>query len=174
MGSIPGYCCQFLALQNSDKKNILLRMDDKSKQQVASGEVEKLLVRHKISPTRQRRQIARILFARPQHLSAEQILKSVNHQSVNHEGAGNIVSKATVYNTLGLFVRKGLIREVIVNSDKVFYDSNTIDHHHFYNVDTGLLQDVDAHYLTLDSVPIPPSGTELDGVDIIVRLRSKV
>ena len=143
-------------------------MVDNAKQQAASGEVEKLLVSHKISPTRQRRQIARILFARPQHLSAEQILKSVNY-----EGGGNIVSKATVYNTLGLFVNKGLIREVIVNSDKVFYDSNTAAHHHFYNVDTGMLQDVDVQHVSLNSVPTPPNGTELDGVDIIVRVRSK-
>lgn len=149
------------------QKDILSAMAVHAKKQTASGEVEKLLVRHKISPTRQRRQIARILFARPQHLSAEQILKSVNHEG------GNIVSKATVYNTLGLFVNKGLIREVIVNSNKVFYDSNTAAHHHFYNVDTGMLQDVDFKHVSLNSVPIPPSGTELDGVDIIVRVRSK-
>lgn len=144
-------------------------MVDKTKQQAVGGDVEKLLVQHKISPTRQRRQIARILFARPQHLSAEQILASVNRDG----GGNNIVSKATVYNTLGLFVNKGLIREVIVNSNKVFYDSNTNAHHHFYNVDTGMLQDVDAEHLSLHSMPIPPTGTELDGVDIIVRVRPK-
>ena len=133
----------------------------------ASSDIEKLLVKHKISPTRQRRQIARIMFAKPQHLSAEQIL-----DSVNREAGGKIVSKATVYNTLGLFVSKGLIREVIVNTNKVFYDSNTKAHHHFYNVDTGMLQDVDVEHLSLQSIPVPPSGTELDGVDIIVRVRS--
>lgn len=136
-------------------------------EQTVGRDVEKLLSRHKISPTRQRRQIARILFAKPQHLSAEQIL-----ETVNREAGIKIVSKATVYNTLGLFVQKGLIREVIVNSNKVFYDSNTRDHHHFYNVDTGILQDVDTEHLSLGSLPAPPSGTELEGVDIIVRLRT--
>ena len=142
-------------------------MSQESKVQTAGGEVEKLLVKHKISPTRQRRQIARIMFAKPQHLSAEQIL-----ESVNREGGGKIVSKATVYNTLGLFVGKGLIREVIVNSNKVFYDSNTKAHHHFYNVDTGMLQDVDVEHLSLQSLPVPPSGTKLEGVDIIIRVRT--
>lgn len=133
-----------------------------------AGDVEGLLAEHHISPTRQRRQIARILFARPQHLSAEQIL-----DSVNREGVGNLVSKATVYNTLGLFVRKGLIREVIVDSNKVFYDSNTRPHHHFYHIDTGKLQDIDAQQLSLQDVPEPPAGTTLDGVDIIIRVRSQ-
>jgi Fur family iron response transcriptional regulator len=131
-----------------------------------NGDVAALLAKHDISPTQQRRQIARILFSHPQHMSAEQILENVNRES-------NIVSKATVYNTLGLFARKGLIREVIVDSNKVFYDSNTKPHHHFFNVDTGLLQDIDASNVTLHATPIPPEGTCLDGVDIIIRIRSK-
>jgi Fur family iron response transcriptional regulator len=144
-------------------------MAERPKKQGMTGEIEKLLMQHKISPTRQRRQIARIMFARPQHLSAEQILEAVNQEG----GGNNVVSKATVYNTLGLFVNKGLIREVIVNSNKVFYDSNTKAHHHFYNVDTGMLQDVDVEHLALSAMPIPPQGTEFDGVDIIMRVRSK-
>lgn len=131
------------------------------------SDVEKLLAKHKISPTRQRRQIARILFARPQHLSAEEIM-----ETVNREAGARVVSKATVYNTLGLFVQKGLVREVIVNSNKVFYDSNTRDHHHFYNIDTGTLHDVGVEHLSLGSMPTVPNGTELEGVDIIVRVRS--
>jgi Fur family iron response transcriptional regulator len=130
------------------------------------GDVDILLVQCDISPTQQRRQIARILFERPQHLSAEQILERVNHEGI-------VASKATVYNTLGLFARKGLIREVIVDPSKVFYDSNTSTHHHFYHIDTGELQDIDAQQLVLHDLPIPPVGTELAGVDIIVRVRSK-
>lgn len=129
------------------------------------GDVAALLSQHGISPTQQRRQIARILLTRTQHLSAEQILERVNRES-------NIVSKATVYNTLGLFARKGLIREVIVDSNKVFYDSNVRPHHHFYNVDTGTLQDIDAQEVTLHATPIPPEGTQMDGVDIIIRIKS--
>jgi len=123
------------------------------------------LMAHDIQPTRQRREIARVLFARPQHLSADDVLRLVNAD-------GPRASKATVYNTLGLFARKGLIREVIVDPTRVFYDPNTREHHHFYNVDTGRLEDIDADAFAVDGLPQPPEGTVAEGVDIIIRLRN--
>jgi len=117
-----------------------------------------------ISPTPQRMQIAAALLSKPQHLSAEQVMHLVNQTS-------NVVSKATVYNTLGLFARKGLVREVIVDPNKVFYDSNTGHHHHFYNVVTGELADVDAAQLDIAKLPLPPHGTICDGIDVIIRVR---
>lgn len=117
-----------------------------------------------VSPTQQRMDIAQILFARPQHLSADQVLNIVNAQ-------GNLVSKATVYNTLGLFAKKGLLREVIVDPAKVFYDSNTSDHHHFYNVDTGNLTDIDIDAINIEQMPDLPSATRAAGVDVIIRIQ---
>lgn len=117
-----------------------------------------------ITPTQQRVQIAEILFARPQHLSADQILAVVNKD-------GPIASKATIYNTLGLFARKGLVREVIVDPSKVFYDSNTSEHHHFYNIDSGKLTDIDAGQVMIPNLPELPSNTQPAGVDIIFRIR---
>ena len=117
-----------------------------------------------ITPTQQRVQIAEILFARPQHLSADQILAVVNSN-------GPIASKATIYNTLGLFARKGLVREVIVDPSKVFYDSNTSAHHHFYNVDSGELTDIDAREVMIPNLPDLPANTQPAGVDIIFRIR---
>jgi Fur family iron response transcriptional regulator len=127
-------------------------------------EVTQRLQQAGVSPTQQRMEIAQILFARPQHLSAEQVLNIVNAQ-------GPVVSKATVYNTLGLFARKGLVREVIVDPTKVFYDSNTSEHHHFYNVDTGNLTDIEPHSLKLESMPTLHDGTQAEGVDVIIRVR---
>jgi Fur family iron response transcriptional regulator len=117
-----------------------------------------------ITPTQQRVQIAEILFSRPQHLSADQILAVVNSN-------GPIASKATIYNTLGLFARKGLVREVIVDPSKVFYDSNTSEHHHFYNLDSGELTDIDAREVMIPNMPELPSNTQPAGVDIIFRIR---
>jgi len=117
-----------------------------------------------VTPTQQRVEIAQILFARPQHLSADQVMAIVNAE-------GPVVSKATVYNTLGLFARKGLVREVIVDPSKVFYDSNTSSHHHFFNVDTGTLMDIDAGEVELNEMPDLPSGTVAEGVDIVIRVR---
>jgi len=127
-------------------------------------EVVRILTNLGISPTPQRMEIAAALLSKPQHLSAEQVLHIVNQTS-------NVVSKATVYNTLGLFARKGLVREVIVDPNKVFYDSNTGHHHHFYNVVTGELADVDAAQLDIAKLPLPPHGTICEGIDVIIRVR---
>ena len=119
-----------------------------------------------ITPTPQRVEIARILLARPQHLSAEQVLCALSKGELT-------VSKATVYNTLGLFAEKGLVREVIVDPSKVFYDSNCSNHHHFYDVDSCTLEDIDPGEITLSGLPEMPAGKVVDRVDVIVRVRSR-
>lgn len=132
---------------------------------LSKTEIIGLLEQHDIIPTQQRVEIAQVLFARPQHLAAEQVLAQVNQ-------AASVASKATVYNTLGLFASKGLIREVLVDPTRIFYDPNTSQHHHFYNVDTGSLVDIEGEQVTLANVPNAPEGTVTEGVDIIVRVRS--
>ena len=146
----PGYILSTM-LGNTDKADI--------------QRVNALLAKHDIAPTQQRRQIAQILFARPQHLSADQVLARVNQDGV-------VASKATIYNTLGLFARKGLVREVIVDPSRVFYDSNTEPHHHFFNIDNGTLQDFESQDLQLQGLPTLSAEEELVGVDIIVRVRN--
>ena len=118
-----------------------------------------------VKPTRQRLAIARVLFARHQHLSADQVMTLANQN-------GAELSKATVYNTLKLFVEKRLIREVIVDPNKVFYDSNTGPHHHFYDIQTGEIIDIDAAEITVAGLPPLPEGKVAEGVDVIIRMRS--
>ena len=130
------------------------------------AEMAAMLEAHDIKPTHQRLQIAEVLFARPQHLSADQVLERVNERHGH-------VSKATVYNTLGLFTRRGLIREVIIDPTKVFYDSTTHPHHHIYNVDTGMLMDLDHDAIDIQGLPAPPEGTVIDGVEVVVRVRPR-
>ncbi len=119
-----------------------------------------------ISPTHQRVEIAQVLFSKAQHVSAEQVLALVN------EGH-TVSSKATVYNTLGLFARKGLVREVIIDPNKVFYDTNLAAHYHFYNEDTGALEDINVNKLDISKLPEPPEGTQTEAVDVIIRLKNK-
>lgn len=119
-----------------------------------------------VSPTSQRVEIAQVLFARPQHLSAEQILKMVNAESDSK------ASKATIYNTLGLFAKKGLIREVIVDPSKVFYDSTVSEHFHFYNTDTGELTDIPEGVINIEHLPESPEGTVSTGLEVIVRIKN--
>ncbi len=120
---------------------------------------------HGINPTHQRIEIAHAIFSRDEHLSADQILALVNDRAAQ-------TSKATVYNTLNLFLQKQLIREVIVDPSKVFYDPNTEPHHHFYNVDTGELTDINARGIRVTGLPPLPRGMTTRGMDIIVRIRS--
>ena len=122
-----------------------------------------LLQRHGINPTAQRLEIARLLFARAEHLSADEVFVLVNKSAT--------VSKATVYNTLGLFAEHGLIRAVIADPNKVFYDPNTAPHYHFYDVASGRLTDIDADGVHISGLPPPPEGARLEGVDVIIRLR---
>jgi Fur family iron response transcriptional regulator len=130
------------------------------------NDVSALMLEHGITPTLQRVEIAQILFAKPQHLSAEDVLTMANKTAIQ-------VSKATVYNTLGLFAKEGLIREVIVDPAKVFYDPTTVPHHHFYNVDTGVLTDIDAETVVLERVPKLPQNTTAAGIEVIIRVRSE-
>jgi Fur family iron response transcriptional regulator len=120
---------------------------------------------HGITPTHQRIQIAHALFARCEHLSADQIMAIVNERHSE-------TSKATVYNTLNLFLEKKLIREVIVDPNKVFYDPNTSVHYHMYDVETGELTDIDAKAIRITGMPALPHGMVTEGMDIIIRVRS--
>jgi Fur family iron response transcriptional regulator len=131
---------------------------------LSESEAAERLRAHDIMPTQQRLQIARVLFTRDQHLSADQVLDMVGR-------SGSRVSKATIYNTLGLFARKGILREVIVDPTRVFYDTNTGDHHHFYNVDTGELSDIESGSIPVDRLPETPDGTSIEGVDVVIRVR---
>lgn len=130
-----------------------------------TSEITDLLRKHGITSTLQRVEIAQVMLSRLQHLSAEQVLEKVNR------GRG-IVSKATVYNTLKLFVEKGLIKEVIADPTKIFYEPKSTDHHHFFDVDTGELIDIQADKIKVDSIPQPPSGYAALGVDVVVRVRA--
>ncbi len=126
--------------------------------------VAELLRQHDIIPTHQRLVIAKALFSQRQHLSADQLLALVNQEHAE-------VSKATIYNTLNLLEKKGLVREVIVDPERVFYDTYTIPHHHFFDVDSGLLMDIESKELRVEGLPVLPPGMIQEGVDIVVRIR---
>ena len=123
------------------------------------------LRQHGINPTHQRIEIAYALFSRQSHLSADQVMAIVNEKHSE-------TSKATVYNTLNLFREKNLVREVIVDPTKVFYDPNTEPHYHIYNVESGELTDIDASAVTISGLPELPGGVVTEGMDVVIRVRS--
>jgi Fur family transcriptional regulator, iron response regulator len=153
-----------LPLQKPKSKNDFL--DCMTDKEPRCDNVAEMLFERGITPTHQRIQIANVIFSRREHLSADRIFSLVNERAAE-------TSKATVYNTLNLFLEKKLLREVIVDPGKVFYDPNTNPHYHFYNVDSGELTDIDASDIRVTGLPDLPEGMSAD-VDIIVRVRSRV
>ena len=135
-------------------------------QPITREAVAERLRAHGISPTHQRIEVAYVLLERCAHLSADRILALVNARHAE-------VSKATVYNALRLFLEKGLIRELIVDPAKVFYDPNTAPHHHFYDVVTGELTDIPGDGVRVEGLPPLPPGTVTEGIDVIVRTRPR-
>jgi len=123
-----------------------------------------LFEKHGILPTPQRIEIAGILLERPQHLSAEHILDRL-------KASGSRVSKATVYNTLNLFSARGLVKEVMVDPVRKFYDSTTHPHHHFYNVDSGELSDISDERVGFRELPGLPEGTERESIEVLIKVR---
>ncbi|MBO42358.1 MAG: transcriptional repressor [Rhodospirillaceae bacterium] len=119
----------------------------------------------KLRPTRQRLALARLLFERgDRHVTAEQL-----HADVI--AAGMKVSLATVYNNLHQFTRAGLLREVVVDSGRSYFDTNTASHFHFFHEATGRLEDIPIDDLVLGALPQLPENTSVKRVDVIIRIR---
>ena len=118
-----------------------------------------------LRPTRQRLALAKILFGNgDRHVSAEALHTEARSRRVD-------VSMATVYNTLNQFTAAGLLREVAIEGDRSFFDTNTSNHFHFYHEKEGRLFDIGTDDLKISGLPIPPAGSEIDRIDVIVRLR---
>jgi Fur family iron response transcriptional regulator len=85
--------------------------------------------------------------------------------------AANIeVSLATVYNTLHQFVAAGLLREIVVDATRSYFDTNTSEHHHFFFERSGRVEDIPADKVVVSELPPPPEGMTVRRVDVIVRL----
>jgi Fur family iron response transcriptional regulator len=117
-----------------------------------------------LRPTRQRLALARLLFDKgDRHVTAEQLHSEALAAAVP-------VSLATVYNTLHQFIAAGLLREVVVNPGRSYFDTNVSDHHHFFFEDSGKLVDIPGDRIEVANVPAPPAGTSIRRVDVIIRI----
>ncbi|WP_142849376.1 iron response transcriptional regulator IrrA [Telmatospirillum sp. J64-1] len=117
-----------------------------------------------LRPTRQRLGLARLLFdGRDRHLTAEQL----HSEALN---ADLRVSLATVYNALHQFTEVGLLREIVVEPGRSYFDTNTSDHHHFFYQDSGRLEDIPGDQVQVARLPDAPPGTTIASVEVIVRL----
>ena len=131
------------------------------------SEIEKLLDKAELRQTKQRTQLAKMLFqAENRHFTAEQLHKDART-------AGGTISLATIYNTLHQFRTAGLLRQVIVEPGKVYFDTNTEPHHHFYIEDDGELLDVERSEIEISTLPEIPKDCAIQETDVIIRLRKK-
>ncbi len=120
-----------------------------------------------LRPTRQRLALAKLLFGPGnRHVSAERLHGEAVEAQVS-------VSLATVYNTLHQFTAVGLLREVVVESGRSYFDTNVEDHHHFYFQDSGRIEDIPGDDLRVLDLPEAPAGTRVARVDIIVRVEDE-
>ena len=130
------------------------------------AKVEQRLRDHRLRPTKARIRIGMMLLESPKHLSADQIFdKLIEH--------GHCISKATVYNTLNVFAKRGVVNEVAVDPTRMYYDSTTSPHHHFYNIDTGQLTDIPRENLSVENIPRLPENTEIEDLEIVIKIKNK-
>ena len=120
-----------------------------------------------LRPTRQRLALARLLLENGnRHVTAEQLHSEALAAKIP-------VSLATVYNTLHQFIHSGILREVVVEPGRSYFDTNIDDHHHFFCETTGLLQDIPGELVMVGQLPEPPEGAEISRIDVIIRIRQE-
>ena len=121
-----------------------------------------------LRPTKQRVKICELLFLRDKtfHFTINDLVKKISDE-MNEK-----ISLATVYNTVHAFQKKGHLKEIAINSDKTYYDTNTSVHHHFYDEDTHAL--IDCHENDIDSVNVKNNitGKKIKSVEVLIKVAS--
>ena len=119
-----------------------------------------------LRPTRQRLALAKVLFENgDRHTTAERLHAEARAAHIR-------VSLATIYNTLHQFTKAGLLREIVVDASRSYFDTNTSSHQHFFFEETGELEDIPDQLVTLSDLPPPPRGTTIERVDVVVRVKA--
>ena len=117
-----------------------------------------------LRPTRQRIALGKLLFEScDRHVTAESLHVEALNSSIR-------VSLATVYNTLHQFTNVGLLREIVVDSNRCYFDTNVTDHHHFFFEDSNRLEDISGDDLVVSKLPAAPAGQTVRRVDVVVRV----
>jgi Fur family transcriptional regulator, iron response regulator len=128
-------------------------------------DVTHILEEHSIQPTAQRVAVAEYVLQTTEHPSADKVWARVQERFP-------IISRATVYNTLNLFVEKGLLRQLHLAPDSVLFDPNTERHHHFIDEDTGQIYDIPWHQVEVSSVQ-PSAELEVYDYQVVMRGRRR-
>ena len=116
--------------------------------------------------TKQRLAISRILFRRSDtfHFTIEQLKKIVEKNTKIK------ISLATLYNTVHAFKKSGYLKEIFLKGNKTFFDTNTKNHHHFYDEDTAKLLDIKNDDISMNKIPSVPPGKKIREIEVVVRI----
>ena len=119
-----------------------------------------------LRPTKQRLKICEVLFDRDKtfHFTINDLAKDISEQ-LNEK-----ISLATVYNTVHAFKNKGYLKEISINSDKSYFDTNTTNHHHFFDEDTNELIDCDDGIIETPKIKKNISGKKINSVEVLVKV----
>ena len=126
----------------------------------------KLLKESGITPTKQRLDIADIIFKKHQHFTAVELIDKVKLAKLP-------ISQATVYNTLCIFESKGLLKTIDLQNDYKFYDTNLESHHHVYNTSTKKLTDISLDKIEFSKLPDIPKSLALEKTEVLIKVRNK-
>ena len=119
-----------------------------------------------LRPTKQRLAICKILFGKSEtfHFSIKNLKKIVE------KNIKNKISLATLYNTVHAFRKNGYLKEISLKGNKTFFDTNTKNHHHFYDEDSSQLIDIKNKNVSINNLPNVPSGKKIKEIEIIIRV----
>ena len=123
-----------------------------------------------LRPTKQRLKICEVLFDSEKtfHFTINDLVKIIE-KNTNEK-----ISLATVYNTIHAFNKKGYVKEVTISNDKTYFDTNTTSHHHFYDLRTNELIDIDSEKIQLKHVPQPPKGKKINGIEVVINVKEEI
>ena len=119
-----------------------------------------------VTPTKQRLDLAKLIFAKKQHFTASDLISLANKNGLN-------ISMATVYNTLSLLEDKGMLKTINIDNELKFYDTNMENHHHLYNTTMSTLTDIAHDRVSFAELPELPKTLEIESTELLIKVKNK-
>ena len=126
---------------------------------------EALLIENNITPTKQRLDLAEVIFVKNQHFTAAELINLANNSKF-------FISQATIYNTLCIFEEKGLLKTINLQNGCKFYDTNLNSHHHIYNTSTNTLTDINNDQIKFTKKPEIPQHLEIETTEVLIKVKN--
>ena len=119
-----------------------------------------------VTPTKQRVDLAQLIFAKKQHFTAADLICMADKNGLN-------ISMATIYNTLSLLEDKGMLKTINIDNELKFYDTNLENHHHLYNTTMSTLTDIAHDRVTFSELPELPKTLEIESTELLIKVKNK-